>query len=332
MSSREAIWVCRQPRSTSRNPPIRRIGALSATIPGLISLSAGYPAPDMFPWDDIESITAQILARHDGNTLQYGATRGYRPLIEQLIANTLQARGISDALRRRDHHQRIAAGPRPGRPRDDRSGRSRDRRAADLQRRDRGVSQPAGVAGRRAAGRARASRLRRSTASRPTSRSRAGRAKFIYVTPNFQNPAGPADERAAAARITGRRAPARSRHPRRRSVRVDLLRGRDHPRRYAADQGRRYRRARDLPRAASRRSWCRACGWRGWSRRRAWRRRSSSASRPPISRTGVFDQRIVHGALAGGVIDRIAPGLRAHYQAKRTRDGTRASHHIWPAA
>jgi 2-aminoadipate transaminase len=34
--------------------------------------------------------------------------------------------------------------------------------------------------------------------------------------------------------------------------------------------------------------------------------------------SGVFDQRIVHGALAGGVIDRIAPGLRSHYQAKRT--------------
>jgi 2-aminoadipate transaminase len=34
--------------------------------------------------------------------------------------------------------------------------------------------------------------------------------------------------------------------------------------------------------------------------------------------SGVFDQRIVHGALADGVIDRIAPELRAHYQAKRT--------------
>ena len=74
---------------------IRRIGALSATIPGLISLSAGYPAPDMFPWADLESITAKILSRHDGNTLQYGATRGYRPLIEHLTAQTLQARGIS---------------------------------------------------------------------------------------------------------------------------------------------------------------------------------------------------------------------------------------------
>jgi 2-aminoadipate transaminase len=34
--------------------------------------------------------------------------------------------------------------------------------------------------------------------------------------------------------------------------------------------------------------------------------------------SGVFDQRLVHGTLADGVIDRIAPGLRSHYQAKRT--------------
>lgn len=73
---------------------IRRVGALSATVPGLISFAAGYPAPDVFPWDDLQSITAQILARRDGNTLQYGATRGYRPLVEHLLAHTLKARGI----------------------------------------------------------------------------------------------------------------------------------------------------------------------------------------------------------------------------------------------
>src|SRR5215510_4213951 len=77
---------------------IRRIGALSGSIPGLISLSAGYPAPDVFPWEDLQAITAQILARHDGNTLQYGATRGYRPLIEHLLANTLRQRGITAQL------------------------------------------------------------------------------------------------------------------------------------------------------------------------------------------------------------------------------------------
>ena len=73
---------------------IRRIGALSASVPGLISLSAGYPAPDVFPWEDLQQIAAGILARHDGNTLQYGATRGYRPLIEHLLKHTLRARGI----------------------------------------------------------------------------------------------------------------------------------------------------------------------------------------------------------------------------------------------
>src|SRR6187549_1861027 len=77
---------------------IRRIGALSGSIPGLISLSAGYPAPEVFPWDDLQSITADLLAKRDGNTLQYGATRGYRPLIEQLLAKTLHDRGISGAF------------------------------------------------------------------------------------------------------------------------------------------------------------------------------------------------------------------------------------------
>src|SRR6476661_6346061 len=77
---------------------IRRIGALSASIPGLISLSAGYPAPDVFPWEDLEAISARILAKHDGNTLQYGATRGYRPLIEHLLAHTLAQRGITSVF------------------------------------------------------------------------------------------------------------------------------------------------------------------------------------------------------------------------------------------
>jgi DNA-binding transcriptional MocR family regulator len=76
---------------------IRRVGALSGSIPGLISLAAGYPAPEVFPWEDLQSITAQILARRDGNTLQYGATRGYRPLIEHLVANTLHAASPRDS-------------------------------------------------------------------------------------------------------------------------------------------------------------------------------------------------------------------------------------------
>src|SRR6185503_10196220 len=39
-----------------------------------------------------------LLERHDGNTLQYGATRGYRPLIAHLRTETLKRRGIETRL------------------------------------------------------------------------------------------------------------------------------------------------------------------------------------------------------------------------------------------
>ncbi len=77
---------------------IRRTGILGAAVPGLISFAAGYPAPEVFPWEDLRAITNDLLARHDGSTLQYGATRGYRPLIEHLRADTLKRRGIEARL------------------------------------------------------------------------------------------------------------------------------------------------------------------------------------------------------------------------------------------
>ena len=64
----------------------------------MISFAAGYPAPEMFPWEDLQSIAGDLLAKHDGNTLQYGATRGYRPLIEHLLAHGLKDRGINAAF------------------------------------------------------------------------------------------------------------------------------------------------------------------------------------------------------------------------------------------
>jgi 2-aminoadipate transaminase len=72
---------------------IRKTGALASRVPDLISFAAGSPSPEMFPWDALASITGDLLARRDGNVLQYGATRGYRPLIEQIIAH-VDAKGI----------------------------------------------------------------------------------------------------------------------------------------------------------------------------------------------------------------------------------------------
>ena len=78
-------------------------------------------------------------------------TRGYRRSSSRLIA-LLADRGIAAPIRRDHRHHRLAAGPRPRRPRPARSGRCRARGAADLHRRHRGVSQSAGRARRRAAG------------------------------------------------------------------------------------------------------------------------------------------------------------------------------------
>ena len=304
---------------------IRRIGALSATIPGLISLSAGYPAPDMFPWQDLESITTQILARHDGNTLQYGATRGYRPLIEHLLSKTLQARGISS----RFDNVIITSGSQQGL---DLVGRvmidpgdtvivelptysGAIAAFHNLQARLAGVPQDAEGIDIAALDR---------VASDLAKQGRA--AKFIYVTPNFQNPAGllmsarRRQELLAAAE------------------RLNLVILEDDPygsiyfEDVATFADTRPIKADDVD--------DRVIYLGSFSKilvpglRVAWMVAPRSvAERVELCKqasdisSGVFDQRIVHGALAGGVIDRIAPSLRAHYQAKRSvMESALASH------
>ena len=37
---------------------IRKTGALAATVPDLISFAAGYPAAEMFPWAQLQDLTA----------------------------------------------------------------------------------------------------------------------------------------------------------------------------------------------------------------------------------------------------------------------------------
>lgn len=295
---------------------IRRIGALGATIPGLISLSAGYPAPEVFPWDELQAITAEILGRRDGNTLQYGATRGYRPLIEHLLANTLEARGI-DA---RFEDVIITSGSQQGL---DLVGRvlidpgdavivelptysGAIAAFHNLQASLVGVAQDAegiSIAG--------VDRIASELASQ-------GRpAKFIYVTPNFQNPAG--------VLTSGRRRlellEAARRH--------NLIILEDDP--YGSIYFEDVTTVGDTrPIKADDRDG-RVIYLGSFSKilvpglRVAWLVAPTAIAQKvelckqavDIS-SGVFDQRIVHGALAGGVIDRIAPGLRAHYQAKRT--------------
>lgn len=295
---------------------IRRIGALSGSIPGLISLSAGYPAPEVFPWADLEAITAQILAKHDGNTLQYGATRGYRPLIENLLANALKARGISaqfdDVLITSGSQQGLDLIARvlidPG-----------DTVIVELPTYSGAIAafhnlQASLVGVPQDAEGIQIAELERVAADL---RKQGRPAKFIYVTPNFQNPAGmlmSAQRRRELLDV---------------ATRYDLLILEDDPYGsiYFEDvttfEDTRPIKADDVDgRVIYLGSFSKILvpGLRvAWmvAPREIVQKVELCKQAADIS-SGVFDQRIVHGALAGGVIDRIAPGLRAHYQAKRT--------------
>lgn len=76
---------------------IRRMGGILATGRDIVSFAPGYPAPDTFAWDDFRAIAAELLASRDGSILQYGPTRGYRPLLE-VIAGLQRGRGIDTAI------------------------------------------------------------------------------------------------------------------------------------------------------------------------------------------------------------------------------------------
>jgi 2-aminoadipate transaminase len=73
---------------------IRRMGTVAATKTDLISFAPGYPDAAMFPWRELREITATLLDGSDGDTLQYGPTRGYRPLLDA-IGGVLAERHIA---------------------------------------------------------------------------------------------------------------------------------------------------------------------------------------------------------------------------------------------
>jgi 2-aminoadipate transaminase len=76
---------------------IRKMGGVLATGRDIVSFAPGYPAPETFAWDEFRAIAAELLGSRDGGLLQYGPTRGYRPLLES-IAAIQQTRAIDSAL------------------------------------------------------------------------------------------------------------------------------------------------------------------------------------------------------------------------------------------
>jgi 2-aminoadipate transaminase len=76
---------------------IRRMGTVVARTEDLVSFAAGYPDSRLFPWNDFREIANALLTGSDGNVLQYGPTRGYKPLLEATL-EVLSRRGITATL------------------------------------------------------------------------------------------------------------------------------------------------------------------------------------------------------------------------------------------
>lgn len=58
----------------------------NSSAPGIIPLSAGNPAPDAFPYEDIRAISQTLLTDTPIEALQYSVTEGYPPLRQHLAA------------------------------------------------------------------------------------------------------------------------------------------------------------------------------------------------------------------------------------------------------
>ena len=294
---------------------IRRAGALAGRVADLISFAPGYPAAEVFPWDDLQDIAGDLLRRRDATVVQYGATRGYRPLIECLIG-VLATRGVNAATgevivttgsqQGLDLIGRVLVDPgdvvlveRPTYSGAIAAFQNLQATLVGVEQDGEGLSIDALDAA--------VVRLRRS----------GSRVRAVYVTPNFQNPTGVL----MSAQRRRLLLEAAARH--------DLLIVEDDP--YGTLYFEDTTRAEDTRpiRADDREGRVIYLGSISKTLvpglRVAWMVAPAAiAERVELAKqavdlcTGVFDQRIVHAALERGVVDRIAPELRRHYQAKRS--------------
>jgi 2-aminoadipate transaminase len=77
-----------------RESAIRQMGTVLAQARDMISFAPGYPAEDQFPWQMLTEISRELLDGHDGSVLQYGPTKGSKPLRDVTVA-LMQARHIA---------------------------------------------------------------------------------------------------------------------------------------------------------------------------------------------------------------------------------------------
>jgi 2-aminoadipate transaminase len=76
---------------------IRRMGTVVARGTDVVSFAPGYPDPTLFPFAELRAIAGELLSGSDGSVLQYGPTRGHRPLLETIL-HVLERRHIAAPL------------------------------------------------------------------------------------------------------------------------------------------------------------------------------------------------------------------------------------------
>jgi 2-aminoadipate transaminase len=76
---------------------IRRMGTVVAQAGNMVSFAPGYPDASLFPWKELREISTGLLDGHDADTLQYGPTRGYKPLLESAL-RVLESRSVHATL------------------------------------------------------------------------------------------------------------------------------------------------------------------------------------------------------------------------------------------
>jgi 2-aminoadipate transaminase len=293
---------------------IRRMGTVVARSADLVSFAPGYPDSALFPWNELRAIASELLDGSNGHTLQYGPTRGHGPLLESLLG-ILERRQITapleDLLVTSGSQQGIDLIARvlvsPG-----------DVVLVELPTFTGGIAAFKNVQADVVGVRQDADGISMEDLDAVWQREhRAGkRIKLLYVIPNFQNPTGlllGLETRGRLLEWAGRR---------------DVLIVEDDPygSLYFEDAA---SAAETRPLRADDRegrvlylstfSKTLAPGFRvGWMvAPPALTEKFETAKQSTDLTSGILDQHIVHEAVRRGVVDRLAPQLRALYQHKR---------------
>jgi 2-aminoadipate transaminase len=81
----------------SQGSAIRKMGVMALRVTDMISFAPGYPDPAVYAWPEFQEIAAELLTGKDPSVLQYGPTRGSKPLLEAVIG-ILASRGITASM------------------------------------------------------------------------------------------------------------------------------------------------------------------------------------------------------------------------------------------